>query len=245
MRVTFQKDSTVQVFRLGKTVNKKISKGNEKIVQTYTFSIDQFNYIKNCLDNNIKPVFNDFFSLDAKNCFDCPFSYNSNSGIGKCYTHKVMQYSGFVAMLKSIVNEFGELKNVPTFNDSIMNELIEMSENRYVRFGTYGEPSMHPLEVVQKLAKVSKSWTGYTHQYFRKPEYAEFLMASTHNKLQAKTANIKFGYRSFIAVKDMSENIGVICPASKEAGFKSNCSDCGLCSGTMGKGKKDVVILQH
>jgi hypothetical protein len=245
MRVTFQSDSTVQVFRLGKTTNKKIADKNEKIVQTYTFSVDQFNYIKMNMLNGTKPKFNDFFSLDAKNCFDCPFSSNANAGIGKCYTHKVMQYSGFVSMLKSIVIEFDNIKNVPTFNSDIEAKLIKMSRDRYVRFGTYGEPTMHPIDIVASMANVSKSWTGYTHQYVRNKTYNKYFMASTHNELQAKTANDKFEFRSFIAVKDNNKGLGVICPASKEANFKSNCSACGLCSGSLGKGKKDVVILQH
>jgi hypothetical protein len=33
--------------------------------------------------------------------------------------------------------------------------------------------------------------------------------------------------------------------ASKEMGFKTNCAKCGLCSGTEGKGKKDIKILEH
>lgn len=243
MRVTYQLNNTIQVFRLGKTTNKKIS-NNDKIVQTYTFSVDQFNYIKNCIDNNKKPIFKKFFALDAKNCFDCPFSVNSNKG-GKCYTHKVMQYSGFVSMLKSIVNEFSTLDKISTYNQSHTIELLNMAKNRYIRFGTYGEPTMHPLELVSSMVEVSKSWTGYTHQYMRKPQYNKFFMASTHNQLQANNTKNKFGFRSFIAVKSIGESIGVICPASKEAGYKSNCSSCGLCSGIIGKGKKDVVILEH
>lgn len=243
MRVTFQLDDTIQVFRLGKTANKKITNG-EKIVQSYTFSVDQFNYIKDCFDNNERSSFKTFFSLDAKNCFDCPFSVNANKG-GKCYTHKFMQYNGFVSMLKSIVKEFGTLDAIPEYNPMINIELLVMAQDRYVRFGTYGEPSMHPLALVAMLAGVSKSWTGYTHQYIKKPQYAKYFMASTHNQFQAKTANDKFGYRSFIAVKDNTKIVGVVCPASNEAGFKTNCADCGLCSGTMGKGKKDVVIQLH
>jgi hypothetical protein len=242
MRTTFQHSNTIQVFRSGKTVNKKISNGN-KIVQSYIFSIDQFNYVKDCLDTDTKPRFKEFFNLDSQNCFDCPFS--SNSGTGKCYTHKPRQYSGFIAMLRSIINEFKELENVPTYNVDILSKLINMSNNLYVRFGTYGEPSLHPLEIMTGITNVAKSWTGYTHQWFKKPEYSQWLMASTHSDMQAKTAKDKFGFRSFIAVKDNSRSSAVICPASKEGQFKSNCSDCGLCSGTQGKGKKDVVILEH
>lgn len=249
MRITFQLNNTIQVFRLGKTTNKKISNGKEKIVQSYTFSIDQYNYIKNVVEAGTKPVFKEFFSLDAKNCFDCPFSVNANQG-GKCYTHKVMQYSGFVSMLKSIVKEFGDAANIPSYVDGTQKNLINlalgvMAKDRYVRFGTYGEPSMHPIEIVEMMSSISKSYTGYTHQYFRKPEYAAFFMASTHNELQAKTAKDKFGFRSFIAVKDNSDVSAIICPASNEGGFKSTCAACGLCSGTKGKGIKNVVILEH
>lgn len=243
MRITYKSNDTVQVFRLGKTTNKKISDGKSKMVQSYTFSKEQFDYINNCLENSVKPVFKTFFSLDSKNCFDCPFSINT--GGGGCYTHKVMQYSGFVSMLKSIVNEFGNYDNLPNYSTDIVNSIVKMSKDKYVRFGTYGEPSLHPLELVSSVSAVSSTWTGYTHQYFRKPEYGAYFMASTHNKAQANKASEKFGYRSFIAVKDNNKGLGVICPASNESGKKSNCADCGLCSGVKGKGKKDVVILEH
>jgi hypothetical protein len=104
---------------------------------------------------------------------------------------------------------------------------------------------MHPVKLVQAVANVAKSWTGYTHQYVRKPEYNKWFMASTHNQLQANTAKDKFGFRSFIAVKDNNNVQGVICPASNESKANANCSDCGLCSGIIGKGSKDVVIVEH
>lgn len=239
-RITFQLDGTIQVFRLGKTSNAKISKGNEKILQSYTYSVDQFNYIK----NEVAPTLKGFFALDAKNCFDCPFSMAT--GNGGCYTHKFGQYRGFLGMIRSLVKEFGSVENIPRYNHDIATNIVMMSMNKYVRFGSYGEPSMHPLELVKNMTKVSRNWTGYTHQYFRKPEYAEFFMASVHNAKQAETAMQKFNYRSFIATDNVQGLEGTVqCPASKEGGFKSNCADCGLCSGTAGKGKKSVRILEH
>lgn len=243
MRISFKLGSTLQVFRLGKTTNAKISQGKAKILQTYTFSVDQFNYVKSCLDNGTKTSFNDFFALDSANCFDCPFS--SNSGTNKCYTHKFMQYSGFVSMIRSIVKEFGSIDNIPEYSVDLGLNILELAQDVYVRFGSYGEPTMHPVKLVQAVANVAKSWTGYTHQYVRKPEYNNWFMASTHNQLQANTASDKFGFRSFIAVSDNNNVQGVVCPASNESKANSNCSDCGLCSGIIGKGKKDVVILEH
>lgn len=244
MRITFKLDNTLQVFRLGGTRNEKISPNkNIKIVQTYTFAQDQFNYVKDSLDKGVKTDFKTFFGMDAQNCFDCPFS--SNAGNGKCYTHKFTQYSGFISMIRSIVKEFGSIDNIPEYNGAIASDIVKMSTGKYVRFGTYGEPTIHPFQLVKVMAETSKSYTGYTHQYARNPLFADYLMASTHNQLQAKTAKEKFGYRSFIAMKSDNDMQGVVCPASKENNYTANCHDCGLCSGVTGKSSKDILILEH
>jgi hypothetical protein len=68
-------------------------------------------------------------------------------------------------------------------------------------------------------------------------------MASTHSVGQEMLAR-QLGYRSFVVTNKSIDGL-VSCPASKEMGYKSNCSKCGLCSGTEGKGKKSIVILEH
>ena len=122
--------------------------------------------------------------------------------------------------------------------------IIDMCANSYVRFGTYGEPSLLDVQLVKAMALSAKSWTGYTHQWNKEwaNEYAEYFMASTHNKEETYKAKLK-NYRSFIASTTGTEE-AVTCPASAEAGFKSNCASCGLCSGTLGKGKKDIKIFR-
>jgi hypothetical protein len=118
-----------------------------------------------------------------------------------------------------------------------------MSEGRYVRFGTYGEPSLHPLALIEDIVKVCDNWTGYTHQWHRHKELGKYFMASTHTPQQENKARA-FGYRSFIATPTKLDEY-VNCPASKEMGYKSSCSKCGLCSGTKGKGDKSIFILNH
>ena len=85
----------------------------------------------------------------------------------------------------------------------------------------------------------------YTHQWNKvwALPYSKYFMASTHNKEETHKAKQK-KYRSFIASTTGTEK-AVTCPASAEAGFKSNCASCGLCSGTLGKGNKDIKILEH
>lgn len=230
-KVIWSDGKNVFVIRKGKTSNDKISDGSE-LIQTYTFSIDQWKLASTSKGFGMKK----FFSLDGSNCLDCPFS--GNQGKGGCYTHKFQQYVGFVSMLRSI-----KASDLTPLDEDKSKRIIEMSRGVYVRFGTYGEPSLIPIGLVRNIADVAKSWTGYTHQWEKdwSQPFKDYFMASRH-----ETDSVN-GWRSFqaLSVSKMRESFGVGCPASKEGGYKSNCATCGLCSGLLGKGKKDVKIIVH
>ena len=113
----------------------------------------------------------------------------------------------------------------------------------FVRFGTYGEPSLHPIEMIEAMVNVADNWTGYTHQWRKSDELGAYFMASTHTLVESEEA-LTQGYRSYIATPTKIDEV-VNCPASKESDYKSSCSKCGLCSGTQGKGKKSIYILNH
>lgn len=233
-RIVFIKDNVLNVVRLGATSNAKImSDKKEKIVQTYTFDIEQIG-IASDTDKSLR----DFFGAANSNCLDCPMRE-----YGKCYTHKFTQARGFLSMLRSIVKEFGSLDRIPELTDEIFNAVVEMSKDRYVRFGTYGEPVLHGIELVTAMVNVSKIHTGYTHQWFKRPEFGPFFMASVHTAKGEERAR-SLGFRSFISTPNVIDGM-VNCPASKEGGFKTSCDKCGLCSGAEGKGKKSIYILNH
>jgi hypothetical protein len=233
-RVVFINEGVLQVVRLGVTSNAKIMSSNkEKMVQTYAFDLDQ---VSSAIDP--KSNLREFFGKADKNCLDCPMR-----DYGKCYTHKFTQARGFLSMLKSIVKEFGSIDQVPEYSEQIFNDAVEMCRGRFVRFGTYGEPVLHGIDLVKAMVSVAKSHTGYTHQWMRLPEFAPFFMASVHSVRGEEIAR-EMGYRSFMSADTKPEGL-VGCPASKEGGFKSSCDKCGLCSGTDGKGKKSVFILNH
>ena len=235
MRLVFRKLDVVHVFRLGNTSNDKIEADKKrKIVQSYSFSRKQFELIAEGKNEGMKH----FFSNADSNCLDCPFN-----SFGKCYTHKFNQYVGFVSMLKSIAAEFKSFDEIPAFSRDIHNKIVNLSKSTYVRFGTYGEPSLHPLQLIKDVIAVAVNHTGYTHQWAKKPALGDVFMASTHTAEEEKVARDK-GFRSFIATDKPIEG-AVNCPASKEAGYKSSCSKCGLCSGVEGKGNKSVYILLH
>ena len=235
MKIFFRDNDALHIISQSKTTNTKIAELKEKIVQTYHFSRDQFEEAKK------QTTMRDFFSHDGAVCMDCPFAVSNGAKLSACYTHKVMQYSGFLSMLRSIKMEWDE---IPTLSETQSATIIKMCDGKYVRFGTYGEPSLLPIGMVSQMTNVAKSWTGYTHQWRKvNHDYAKYFMASTHTAEEEYTASL-IGYRSFVASpKTISQFIS--CPASKEMGFISNCSKCGLCSGTMGKGKKSVIILEH
>lgn len=235
MKLIFRIGDTLQVISKSTTSNDKIeSNKKRKIVQTYTFSRKQFELIANGTNDGMKTFFN---NADT-NCLDCPFNE-----FGKCYTHKFNQYVGFISMLKSIAKEFKTFESLPTFKYDMILQARQMSQDTFVRFGTYGEPSLHPIKMIEEMANVADNWTGYTHQWMRN-DLSKFFMASTHD-IDGEIVARKQGYRSYIATESKLDGI-VNCPASKEAGFKSTCSKCGLCSGTLGtKSNKSIYILNH
>jgi hypothetical protein len=235
-KLIFRIADTLQVISKSATSNAKIEVDSKRlIVQTYTFSRRQFELIASGGEKNMRT----FFSIADSNCLDCPFN-----SFGLCYTHKFNQYVGFVSMLKSIAKQYPTFESIPIWDDMMVFDAIKMSEGTYVRFGTYGEPSLHPLNLIQQMSSVADNWTGYTHQWMRHNELAPYFMASTHDIEGEQSARIK-GYRSYIATTTKLDGI-VNCPASKEAGYKSTCSKCGLCAGTLGtKSTKSIFILNH
>lgn len=235
-KIVYRQGDTITIVTLNSTSNKKIAEYKEKIVQTYHFSREQYEIAQS------KTTMREFFSHDGKVCFDCPFAVSNGASLSACYTHKMMQYSGFLSSLRSI-GKLMQFDDIPEYSPKIGAEIVTMCENKYVRFGTYGEPSLMPISLVRCIVVVAKSWTGYTHQWSKKPEYAPYFMASTHTEDEERIASL-IGYRSFVASPSPISKF-ISCPASSEMGFKSNCSKCGLCSGTKGKGKKSVIILEH
>lgn len=237
MKLVFRQNDIIHIIGFGKTSNKKIAMPNEKIVQTYHFSREQFEEAQG------KTTMRDFFAHDGKVCMDCPFAVSNGAKLSACYTHKMMQYSGFLSQLRSVGKQYSSFDDIPEYSTAIEIKCVNMSIDKYVRFGTYGEPSLLPLRLIRNVVMVAKSWTGYTHQWRKREEYAPYFMASVHSAMEEEIASL-IGYRSFVVASESHPQF-ISCPASSEMGFKSNCSKCGLCSGTKGKGNKSVVILEH
>ena len=104
-----------------------------------------------------------------------------------------------------------------------------------VRYGSYGDPVLIPLPVVERLAELDpgeKHWAGYTHQW-RLPEYQayrRYFMASVHTIAEMHEA-WNMGWRTFrVGRPDEKPTAGEIhCPAQTTAA--KQCIDCFACNG--------------
>ena len=118
---------------------------------------------------------------------------------------------------------------------------------RDVRFGTYGDPAAAPLALWARLARLSRMHTGYIHRWRELPAiWASLFMASADTANDAADAHA-MGYRTFRVVPAGLNWLEreVLCPASKEAGKKLQCADCGACNGVRTGRKSSIVIPLH
>lgn len=126
--------------------------------------------------------------------------------------------------------------------------IAAIGKGRMVRLGTYGDPAAVPSYIWESLLSEAAGHTAYTHQsgMIGAEARPEFMMVSADNEAQAREA-WTFGKRTFRVIKSTSEVVAgfeIICPASKEAGFRTTCNSCGLCGGSKIKAKS-IAIVDH
>jgi len=104
------------------------------------------------------------------------------------------------------------------------------------RLGSYGDPAAMPYKVsVDLIRRGNGKNTGYTHQHSdrRFRPMRKLVMASVHTVDQALKAQSE-GWRTFRTMQagDTLMDNEILCPASKEAGYRLTCETCKACSGT-------------
>lgn len=118
-----------------------------------------------------------------------------------------------------------------------------------VRLGSYGNFSNAGYGPVRNLALAGEAHTGYEHNWEDCDQrLADFLMASVSSLGGKEKAN-RMGWRTF-RVKAPDDPVlpdEIVCPASDEAGKKTNCFKCLLCNGNgpNRKTRKNIVINDH
>lgn len=136
-----------------------------------------------------------------------------------------------------------------------MSQYEHFFSGRAVRFGAYGDPAAIPEIIVRRISGHAKRHTGYTHQWQSAEWLKPYVMASCDSPAQFLQAT-HHGWRSFRVSRDLvAQPSEILCPASAEAGNRTQCASCGLCNGAgttknifipvHGSGKKNAfTILQ-
>ena len=127
-------------------------------------------------------------------------------------------------------------------------DIQSLGENQVIRLGTYGDPSAVPSYIWDSLLSKAKKHTGYTHQskIASADVRADQCMMSADSYEESKQFWSK-GFRTFRVLQKnevLDSKNEVLCPASKEAGKRTTCEQCVLCSGS-NINAKSVAIYQH
>ena len=117
-----------------------------------------------------------------------------------------------------------------------------VGRKRKVRIGTYGDGAAAPSYVWDELLSEADGHTAYSHNGGDPAIY----MVSADTLAEAKVAWAS-KHRTFRVIRHVSEidrTHEVLCPASKEAGYKATCATCLLCGGTSVQAKS-IAIPVH
>lgn len=186
------------------------------------------------VDNGRSPIDNARSLADASICGDC--KHRTGLG-GACY---VNLGQGARAVAAAIV-----AGNYPA--DILAAQ--SAATGRMVRLGTYGDPAAVPANIWRTLLANAQGHTGYSHQWQTGKAGADIMalcMASADNAEERAAAKAA-GYRTFrVRAADEAMAAGeFVCPASKEAGQKKLCGECGACDGGINSRRADPVIIAH
>lgn len=129
-----------------------------------------------------------------------------------------------------------------------LEEARALFAGRNVRLGAYGDPAAVPFDVWAAVLADSARGTGYTHQWQKcDTRFALYCMASADSVQEAESARA-LGYRTFrvgTAAERIVKGVEFLCPASKEAGVKTNCAACLACGGLSSPNRASVFIPAH
>lgn len=179
--------------------------------------------------------------LDRSICGDCPLRGYQDQAQGKRVGRACYVNVGQAPL--SIWRAFA--RGTYPVMDAL--EVAELIDGRGIRLGSYGDPSLVPLQVLRDLVSTSKVRTGYTHQWRNVDAgYRELLMASADTVADRRDARLA-GWRSFVVLpaNGVKPEGAVECAATRERN-RLNCFDCGMCSGVKaGRVATDVFILAH
>jgi len=181
---------------------------------------------------------------DASVCGDCKHRpiLAKASGEAPCY----------VQVGKSVLSVYGAYtrgRYARAGIDFDVKLLPVLFEGLAFRMGTYGDPTAIPYQIWRAATLKAAFVNGYVHQWMN-PKFAAFkflCMASADTDVEMAMAH-GMGWRTFRvrdSIAPLVKGVEIMCPASKEAGYKTDCASCKACGGLSAKAKVSIAILPH
>ena len=190
------------------------------------------------LPTNISPVDAVNSGKDAIICGNCP-----HRGIRATKTTKGRKRSCYVNVGQA-PNSVWRAFHRGIYPFIAVTNYAQAFHGRAIRLGAYGDPAYVPQAIIAALVAVSTKHTGYTHQWRANTWLRPYVMASC-DTLQDYMEAREQGWRTFRVSASLTPMPNeILCPASKEAGNKVQCAQCGLCAGTS-KQAKNIYIPVH
>lgn len=181
---------------------------------------------------------------DYSICGECPHrgtATNADTGLAKDRTCYVRIDQGPTIVFKSMLRGI-----YPAITGH--KAIAALGAGRMVRLGTYGDPAAVPAYVWESLTAEAKGHTAYSHQATTAGAAyrPDMFMRSADSETEARNAWAA-GERTFRVigkVSDVVKGSEILCPASEEAGKRTNCAACGLCGGAS-VAAKSIAIVVH
>ena len=179
---------------------------------------------------------------------DAAKSGGDSSICGDCI-HRGTLVGGMMTARSCYVNLWQAPRNIyESYHRGIYSDTWDSETFRdlKVRLGSYGDPAAVPLWIWERVLRYAAGNTGYTHQWRRFPELAQWCMASCDSELDHAHAKL-LGFRTFRVKKLAAPSLRreVTCGASEEMGHRTRCDLCMACGGKSAKAKADIVISVH
>jgi hypothetical protein len=186
---------------------------------------------------------------DVAVCGDCilaPHHAFALRDAGEDYTSCYVARRAYQAPLSVWKSNIGSPINLLSFLASLQNL------GNPIRFGAYGEPSLLPQDLIDRIVSDikhvngKKTHTAYTHQHMNAHAYwlKRYAMASVENKWDGELFR-GLGWRTFRITNNLEAGPNeIICPHITKG---IQCIDCCLCDGRRSDddNRKSITIPQH
>lgn len=192
------------------------------------------------LRQDVNPIEASRLGLDKSICGNCPHMGKPDASKTKGWASERSCYVNLLHGPLGIWKAYTAGRYPVISGDA----LPSLFEGKLVRIGSYGDPAAAPVSLWREIVSKAKAWTAYTHA--SKNPLPEMLMTSADSLAQAESAwqRKERTFRVIKAESDIVKGKEILCPASKEAGYRSTCADCRLCNGALSKAKS-IAIVAH